>query len=244
MSAIVDDVSHDDRVIASFSYQSSTVTRSMISTGEIYLERDTSGSDSAIVGLDPISIDVPVCNGRIELTQYTLERNGFAMTKHDYSHIDYYEEDQIVTTYYDEVCQLVKSVTGAKKVFAFDHNIRSASFSSWMNSHGNEEPKRQINGGSKVQSPAVVVHNDYTITSAPTRLGLLAEPPRINDTWARTHGSNPLIDPSEIDILMRGRYAFINVWRNIADEPVQDMPLAMCDAESLAAEDLITFEIR
>ena len=28
-----------------------------------------------------------------------------------------------------------------------------------------------------------VVHNDFTLTSAPLRLQMLAEPPKVNDTW-------------------------------------------------------------
>ena len=34
------------------------------------------------------------------------------------------------------------------------------------------------------------------------------------------------------------------MWRSIGDDPVEDMPLALCDASTLAADDLITFEIR
>jgi len=37
---------------------------------------------------------------------------------------------------------------------------------------------------------------------------------------------------------------FINVWRNIADTPVKECPLAMCDAQSFGSEELITFEIK
>ena len=40
-----------------------------------------------------------------------------------------------------------------------------------------------------------------------------------------------------------GRFAIINVWRNIADEPVATHPLALCDAQSVQPEDLVVFEI-
>lgn len=43
---------------------------------------------------------------------------------------------------------------------------------------------------------------------------------------------------------LKGRYMFINVWRSIADTPVRDMPLALCDAQTFSSDDLITFEIR
>jgi hypothetical protein len=40
-----------------------------------------------------------------------------------------------------------------------------------------------------------------------------------------------------------GRFAIINVWRNIAQEPVATHPLALCDAQSVQPEDLVVFEI-
>ena len=45
-------------------------------------------------------------------------------------------------------------------------------------------------------------------------------------------------------MMVSGRYMFINVWRNIADTPVKDMPLGLCDAQSFGSEELITFELR
>ena len=39
------------------------------------------------------------------------------------------------------------------------------------------------------------------------------------------------------------RYSIINVWRNIRPEPVATHPLALCDAQSVAPDDLVVFEI-
>ncbi|CAE7909081.1 unnamed protein product, partial [Symbiodinium necroappetens] len=44
--------------------------------------------------------------------------------------------------------------------------------------------------------------------------------------------------------MLRKRWLFVNVWRNIADTPVESFPLAACDAQSTALDDLIVFEIR
>jgi hypothetical protein len=53
-----------------------------------------------------------------------------------------------------------------------------------------------------------------------------------------------LLEGSEIErLLIGGRYAIINVWRNIAPEPVVTHPLALCDAASVRPEDLVVFEI-
>ena len=40
-----------------------------------------------------------------------------------------------------------------------------------------------------------------------------------------------------------GRFAIINLWRNIVEDPVEVNPLALCNAESVSAEDLVVFEI-
>jgi hypothetical protein len=110
-----------------------------------------------------------------------------------------------------------------------------------MNSDGIQSANKTISGGNKILSPAQVVHNDYTATSAPLRLALLGQPPKANDTWAKATNNAPLLD---CQALAKKRYQFINLWRSIADEPVTDMPLAMCDASTISPSDLVTLEIR
>ena len=76
----------------------------------------------------------------------------------------------------------------------------------------------------KVRDPASIVHNDYTDRSAAQRL--------------RDHLGDAAAEP-----LLARRYAIINVWRSIAG-PVESMPLALCDAASVAPEHLIAAERR
>lgn len=235
--------SQSDKLISSsFIYQSDSVPNTLRSTGTVYLNRDQTGSDDQPVGLDNVPISHLVSNGRAAALK--LDRNGFELFQHTYDHIDYFDDDSIVTRYYDEVCAFIKSVTGAKKVVAFDHNIRASKQKSWMNADGDETAKREIRGGNQIQSPASVVHNDYTLTSAPLRLAMLGFAPKVNDTWAKRTQGESLIPQDEIDELMAGRYVFINAWRNISTEPVREMPLGLCDAETLDPQDLVTFEIR
>ena len=47
-----------------------------------------------------------------------------------------------------------------------------------------------------------------------------------------------------MEALLRGRWAFYNVWRNVSSAPVQRSPLALCDAASTSVDDLVVFEIR
>jgi hypothetical protein len=67
------------------------------------------------------------------------------------------------------------------------------------------------------------VHNDYTAWSGPQR---------VRD-----------ILPDEADALLARRFAIVQVWRPIR-HPVETFPLAICDARSLAPEDLVISERR
>lgn len=63
---------------------------------------------------------------------------------------------------------------------------------------------KQIKGGGEVQPPAAIVHNDYTITSAPLRVKLLGESPKVNDTLRKVLGEKPLFDESQLDSILKG----------------------------------------
>ena len=75
----------------------------------------------------------------------------------------------------------------------------------------------------QVREPASLVHNDYTAKSGYTCL-------REN-----------LGDDAEA--LAQGRFQIVNIWRPLVD-PVQDFPLALCDARSVDPLDLIDSERR
>ena len=144
--------------------------------------------------------------------------------------------DTVVQEYYGQCVEIVQEVTGAH-AFAFDHNIRSAS---------GKKSQRQITGGQQVQGPAHVVHGDYTLTSGPQRLRDLAKPPSGNDTLRSVlDEGQSLISPEIAERALDdgGRFSIINVWRNIANEPVATHPVALCDGQSVHPKDLVVFEI-
>ena len=74
-----------------------------------------------------------------------------------------------------------------------------------------------------VREPVLSAHNDYTEWSGPNRVRELL--------------------PDEAETLLRGRFAIIQVWRAI-NQPIQSNPLAIADAKSVAAEDLLIAERR
>ena len=65
-------------------------------------------------------------------------------------------------------------------------------------------------------------HNDYTIDSGPQRVKDLL--------------------PDEADYLLKYRFAVINVWRPI-NHPVQDVPLAVCDASTMEQKDFVATDL-
>ena len=72
-----------------------------------------------------------------------------------------------------------------------------------------------------IREPAATIHNDYDGDSGPERL---------RDFY-----------PEEADALLKNRFAIINVWRSI-NGPVENFPLAMCDASTVASDDLISVQ--
>lgn len=222
-------------VVGSFGYASEKTERSILSTGRVGIARDETGSDSEAFGLFPgTRVQLPVTDAR--QAGATLDEEGCELVQHAWQHINYYDEDAVLHAYYPECCELVKRHTGAACVLAFDHNIRCRS----KNKAG-----VRLNGGNVVQSPASGVHADYTVTSAPNRVRNLAKPLGINDTLRGVYGAGPVLDASEVESkLLRGRYAFINVWRSITDTPLCKTPLGVCDARSVPLEDIVTFEIQ
>jgi hypothetical protein len=77
--------------------------------------------------------------------------------------------------------------------------------------------------GSGVKMPSSRVHNDYTATSSPQR---------VRDLLGH-----------DAERLLQHRYAIVNLWRPIRG-PLLKNPIALCDAESLAEENLVASELR
>jgi len=75
----------------------------------------------------------------------------------------------------------------------------------------------------QVREPTRMVHNDYTADS-----GFVCLREKLGE---------------EAETLARGRFQIVNVWRPLVD-PVEDYPVALCDARSLSAADLVDTERR
>jgi len=86
----------------------------------------------------------------------SLDVEGFERVVFDDNGIDFYDAERVREHYYPAVERLVAAVTGASRVEAFDHNLRSAALAE-RGEHG-------------AQWPVKFAHNDYTEKSGPQRV--------------------------------------------------------------------------
>ncbi len=223
-----------------FNYLAAHVESSLYRNGKVLTRRDPDGSDGEMLGVDLEATELQVVDARPLAggDARTLEHHGFELLHAPPANrtLDFFDHQQVVGPYYAECAALVAAHTGAR-VYAFDHNIRSAS---------GKKQKTRISGGQQVQGPAHVVHGDYTLTSAPQRIRDLSRPPGVNDTLRSVLGANEsLISPAvaERAAAESGRFAIINVWRSIVEDPVVMHPMALCDGRTVDPDDLVVFEI-
>ena len=89
--------------------------------------------------------------------------------------------------------------------------------------HNVRSAVRAARGEMGVRVPVDQAHNDYTEQSGPKR-------------------KREILDAAGRSDLADQRVAFVNLWRAIVG-PVWDNPLAVCDARSVSAEDLVATDI-
>src|SRR3984893_4421213 len=70
--------------------------------------------------------DVKIEDARGRESEFTLDRNGFALVKAPTAVADFYSPQEIKRVYYPEVERLVRDALGASRAFVFDHNVRNA----------------------------------------------------------------------------------------------------------------------
>jgi hypothetical protein len=141
----------------------------------------------------------------------SLDEQGFVLTRHRSMVDDFYDADAVKRSYYPEIERLVGAITGATRVIAFDHNVRSAPRAA-RGEHGAKEPVRRV-------------HNDFTAASG----------------WRRARDELAAIG-EDAEALLKHRFAVVNVWRPISG-PVRESPLAVCDARTIAPQDLVKSDL-
>lgn len=158
----------------------------------------------------PVPVEVTVHDAR-ERKDLTLDKNAFQMIEWDtaMSTEDFYDTSgKIAQTYYPEMSELLKKATGAEHVLVFHHQVRNQAKSNATAATGTS---------SSVQPYAFAIHSD-------------SHPQAAKELFCTMVKAQ---DPK----YRKGRFLYINAWRNISDEPIVNDCLAVCDETSLVAPD-------
>jgi hypothetical protein len=121
---------------------------------KIFTETAVPGGTDTRSGGTPDPHRVAIRNGRGR--DFSLDRDGFRFVPHDTQVRDFFDADEVRSTYYAEMEALVKAESGARRVVIFDHTLRTA-----------DDELRQ---SAKIREVVRRVHNDYTEWSAPQRV--------------------------------------------------------------------------
>src|SRR5262249_11794576 len=99
---------------------------------------------------------VPIVNARVAAPPggLSLDRNGFELHVHTSALDDFSDPIAIRSLYYPESEQLIKRITGARRVVIFDHTLRDGA----------------AGRGSSVHQPVKAIHNDQTFVSGRRRV--------------------------------------------------------------------------
>ena len=145
----------------------------------------------------------------------SVQREGFELWEAPSKLRDFGDEEAVRATYHREALELALAATGAPRGWVFDHLVRR------------REPGRPVLGFGRATGRRAAangrIHNDYTEASGGRRLALV------------------VTDAHELE--RTRRYAIVNIWRSIGG-PVLDTPLAVCDARTVSAADLVAAEVR
>jgi hypothetical protein len=163
-----------------------------------------------------VSHDMRIVDARSLAEGTSIDREGFELWDAPSAVKDFFDEDAVRSIYYAEAAELALAVTGAQRAYVFDHLVRR------------REPQRAAltfgrRGEDGVAAANGRIHNDYTEASGRRRLDRVLTGPAVA---AKVR-----------------RYSIVNVWRSI-NGPVLDTPLAVCDARSVLAADLVSSDVR
>jgi hypothetical protein len=149
-------------------------------------------------------------NGRERQPALSLSADGFALRRHATRVRNFYDKGELRDRYDAEVEELIRDATDAQRVVVFDHTVR-----------GRSEAQH---AGTKVHTPVLRAHNDYTVDSAPVR------------------ARQVLGGEEDAERLLANGFLEVNVWRPIRG-PLRSMPLAVCSAASMQPADFLACDL-
>lgn len=173
--------------------------------------------DTDWTGIAQLPVPVEITDARPLAGRLSLAAQGFVLDRLHTPPLDYLDAAQVGRHWIPAVRQLVQRLTGASQVLPWAVNVRFSN-------------RSVLSHHSKVAAPARHVHTDFAPGFAPTRQAVFDAPTLA--ALGVTRGTPPLI-------ASRPRsWRCFNVWQQITPPP-QDTPLALCDASSVEAQDLV-----
>jgi hypothetical protein len=120
-----------------------------------YTFEPPAGEPRSNIVLDPH--DVAIHDARPGSDAFSLDEQGFALVRQHSAVSDVYDDRNVKSVYYPEAERLLKEVTGADRVFVFDHTVRKR-----------VDGVADRDGG--LRQPVARVHVDHTDKSGPQRV--------------------------------------------------------------------------
>merc|ERR1712142_68145 len=155
-----------------------------------------------------VEIEVTVRDGRNH--QHSLDKHSFELAEQvtALTTEDFFkDQDKVKTVYYPEIAELIKKKTGAAHVLMFHHQVRAR----------NNNASLETGTVSTIQPYAYGIHSD-------------SHPKSARDLFKMMAGG---LDKK----FHKGRFLYINAWRNITDTPIGNDHLAVLDETSLVKPD-------
>lgn len=165
-------------------------------------------------------IQKPVMNGR-ESDLPGWQECGFELMNLPSTVTDWGNEKSIVERHYDEIRQLAKRLTGCDFALVGSHIIRGA-----------EQAKLHQDLG-----PIAFVHSDFADSYGDRMRELYTDD--TDESKISLKSSGATVD----DVRDCSRLMIIQFWRNLG-EAKMDLPLAFCDARTVAQSDLRPFAVQ
>jgi hypothetical protein len=166
-----------------------------------------------------------VLNARVKGRTFALDKTGFQLEIHKSKVSNWDDPEQVADTYYREIENLVKRLTGATRTFCNGHLVRKSGDS--------DGPLGKL--FTAVAGPIQFVHNDFcedyqdAIIASYKGVGGKA-----------TFGIVDQMKKAGVKLeeLYNSRLVMVNSWRNISKIPLTRFPLGVCDARTVGMNEL------
>ncbi len=170
------------------------------------------------LGIEPK--DVSILNGRMTDKAAGWERRGFELMDHVSEVTDWDDDEEVASIYYGEMTSLAKDLSGCSHAL--------------MEGHINRNPEQALMHPD--YAPIQFVHSDFTETYGKA----ICDYYESDEDSPRNALKRANLGPDAVR--NSARILILQFWRNVG-EPQMDLPLALCDAESVSRAELQDFHV-